>query len=239
LPTEKEIIPLLFSIPVLKVYNYNQYFSFILVIACGIRLFLNIKRNEKIFLIFFLLYSCLHAANFTALICSIIIIIFSFLNNKFQNDKIHDLIFRIFSYFFISMFFLIPLFSEFLLHLLNFENFKNFYQLTTRLERYSVFITNLNFTIFVNGVYPNPIFDQQMHNQMLEYFSFFGLIKTLFLIFILFIIYKRIKKIYFFFPLSVAIGLGGGLNEIFTHLYTGQIIFFYLVFSSNFKMKSN
>jgi len=53
LPTEKEIVPSLFSIPVLKVYNYNQYFSFILAIVCGIRLFLNIKINEKIFIIFF------------------------------------------------------------------------------------------------------------------------------------------------------------------------------------------
>lgn len=239
LPTEKEIVPSLFSIPVLKVYNYNQYFSFILAIACGVRLFLNIKINEKIFIIFFLIYSCLHAANFTALICSIIIIIFSFLNKKFPNDKIHDLNFRIFSYFFISMFFLIPVYSEFLLQFLNLENSKNFYQLVTRLERYSVFITNFNFTFFFNGIYPYPIFKQQMHNQFLEYLSFFGLIKTFFLMFILFIIFKRIKEIYFFFPLSVVIGLGGGLNEIFTHLYTGQIIFFYLVFSSNFKMKFN
>jgi hypothetical protein len=43
----------------------------------------------------------------------------------------------------------------------------------------------------------------------------------------------KISKIEFLIPLSITIGIGGGLNEIFTHLYTGQILFLYICFSSS------
>jgi hypothetical protein len=79
LPKIKEFQPYLFA-NYFKVYNYNQYFSFILVFVCGVRLFLKINNFERYFHSLFIIYSCLHAMNITALICGIIIIIFSTLN---------------------------------------------------------------------------------------------------------------------------------------------------------------
>ena len=136
------------------------------------------------------------------------------------------------------MFIEIPFFSKFILSL-GLEGWDNgtIYQLTTRLERYSIYFENFNFLFLFNGIFPEPFFVHQMHNQLLEYFTFFGVLKTFFLIFILLVIYLKIEKIYYIFPLSVIVGFGGGLNEIFTHWYTGQIIFFYLVFCSNYKVK--
>jgi hypothetical protein len=221
-----------------KVYNYNQYFSFILVFVCGVRLFLKINNFERYFHILFIIYSCLHANNLTALICGIIIIIFSTLNNFLQKNKYNEQNLKLISFFFISMFIAIPFFSKFILSL-GLEDLDNerIYQLITRLVRYSIFFENFDFLFLFNGIFPEPFFINQMHNQLLEYFSYFGVLKTFFLIFILIVIYRKIEKIYYIFPMSVIIGLGGGLNEIFTHWYTGQIIFFYLVFCSNYKIK--
>jgi hypothetical protein len=237
LPDIKEFQPYLFA-DYFKVYNYNQYFSFILVFVCGVRLFLKINNFERFFHILFIIYSSLHAYNFTAFICGIIIIIFSILNNFLQKNKHNEQNLKLISFFFSSMFIAIPFFSKFILSL-GLEDLDNvsIYQLTTRLERYSFILENFNFLFLFNGIFPEPFYVHQTHNQLLEYFSFFGVFKTFFLIFILLIIYQKIEKIYYIFPLSVIIGLGGGLNEIFTHWYTGQIIFFYLVFCSNYKIK--
>jgi hypothetical protein len=233
----KEFQPYLFA-NYFKVYNYNQYFSFILVFVCGVRLFLKINNFERYFHILFIIYSSLHAYNLNAFICGIIIIIFSTLNIFYKKNKHNEQNLKLISFFFTSMFIAIPFFSKFILSLgLEDWDIMSVYQLITRLERYSFFFENFKVLFLFNGIFPEPFFVNQMHSQLLEYFSFFGVFKTFFLIFILLVIYKKIEKIYYIFPLSVIIGLGGGLNEILTHWYTGQIIFFYLVFCSNYKVK--
>jgi len=60
----------------IEIYNYEQYFSFILVLVSGIRLFLISKKKEEFFLASLMILGPYHAVNYNALICSILIILF-------------------------------------------------------------------------------------------------------------------------------------------------------------------
>jgi hypothetical protein len=213
---------------------------------CGIRIFFSSSKKEIVFLISLMIYSCVHSWNFTALFCSLFIIFFKicFLFNS--KSKTNHKIFRLISYCIASLLFLIPIFSSIILDLGSEYMHENLsiqddvlYSLYTRLVRYSLFFSHLDFSNLFYGIYPQPFLTQQVHSQFLEYISFFGILKSLLLLIIIIYLLKYISKIEFLLPLSIIIGLGGGLNEIFTHLYTGQIIFFYICFCSNiFKKKT-
>jgi hypothetical protein len=243
IPDNTEFWPNLF-INEIKIYNYNQYFSFILVLMCGIRIFFSSSKKEMVFLILLMIYSCVHSWNFTALICSLFIIFFKIFFLYNLKSKINHKIFRLISYCMASLLFLIPIFSSVILDFgskylhdgLSIHG-DVLYSLYTRLIRFSLFFSHLDISNLFYGIYPRPLLTQQIHSQFLEYISFFGILRSLLLLIIIIYLLKYISKIEFLLPLSIIIGLGGGLNEIFTHLYTGQIIFFYICFCSNIYKK--
>jgi len=217
----------------INVYNYSQYFSFVLVISCGVRLFVSTKKKEIFFLIFIMIIGCIHASNNTAFICAVLISCFFFLSKKsFLKNN-----YKIISDLFLFLIILTPFFSYILLFM-NFELIKYFAQLETRFLRYDHLLSQLQAIHFFYGIYPDPFFTRQPHNQILEYIMFFGILRALFLIGIIIYILKKISNIEYRIPLSITIGLGSSLTELFTHTYTGQIIFLYACFSS-FVSKKN
>ena len=224
----------------IKIYNYNQYFSFILVLVCGIRLFLVSKKKEEFFLASMMLLSSYHALNFTSLICAILIIFFKIIfliipkNN--QNVKILKLI----SYLFALTIIIFPLFSFMLIHLTSdFISMSNFDNLYSRFLRYDLIINNLKFENLIYGSYPNSFGVGQPHSQFLEYVLYFGIVRAAVLIFIILFMVFKISRIEYLLPLCIIIGLGGGFNELFSHWYNSQIIFFYICLSSLIKINKN
>jgi hypothetical protein len=224
----------------IKIYNYNQYFSFILVLVCGIRLFLVSKKKEQFFLASMMLLSSYHALNFTSLICAILIIFFKIIflivpkNN--QNVKILKLI----SYLFALTIIIFPLFSFILIHLTSdFINISNFDNLYSRFFRYDLIINNLKFENLIYGSYPNSFGAGQPHSQFLEYVLYFGIVRATVLIFIILFMIFKISRIEYLLPVCIIIGLGGAFNELFSHWYNSQIIFFYICLSSLIKINKN
>lgn len=212
----------------ITVYNYSQYFSFVLVISCGVRLFVSTKKKEIFFLIFIMIIGSIHASNNTAIVCSVLISCIFFLSKKsFLKNN-----FKIISDLFLLLLILTPFFS-FVLLFMNLEFINNFAQLQTRLVRYDLVLSQLEAINFFYGIYPGPFFTQQPHNQILEYIMFFGILRAFFLIGLIIYMIKKISKIEYLIPLSVTIGLAGSLNELFTHTYTGQILFLYICFASS------
>jgi hypothetical protein len=221
----------------IKIYNYNQYFSFILVLVCGIRLFLISKKKEEFFLASMMLLSSYHAVNFTSLICAILIIFFKIIfliipkNN--QNVKILKLI----SYLFALTIIIFPLFSFILIHLTSdFINTSNFGNLHSRFLKYDLIINNLKFENLIYGTYPNSFGVTQAHSQFLEYVLYFGIVRAAVLIFIILFMVFKISRIEYLLPVCIIIGLGGAFTELFSHWYNSQIIFFYICLSSIIKI---
>jgi hypothetical protein len=219
----------------IKVYNYNQYFSFILVLVCGVRLFL-ISNKKEIFFISLVMFSgSIHAVNFNALICALIIFFFKFTYFYSSKSKLNIRIFRLLSYLIASSILIIPIFGSLALNLIEYSYLNIPYNLTTRLLRYYEIFSQLDFSNFLFGIYPDPFDTRQPHSQFLEYILYFGVFRALFLIVLIFFMLSKIRAIEYLLPLCVIIGFGGSINEIISHLYTGQIIFFYAFISSLLK----
>jgi hypothetical protein len=221
----------------INIYNYNQYFSFILVLVCGIRLFLISKKKEGFFLTILMLIAPIHAVNYVAFICSILIIIFKiiFLINS-KSKKILNIL-KLFSYIFASTIVIIPLFSFIIpptiLEILNESGFTN---LTIRFIKYNFIFENLKLENLLYGSYPNSFFSTQSHSQFLEYILYFGFLKATFLIFIILFMILKITRIEYLLPVCVIIGLGGAFNELLSHWYNSQIILLYICLSSLIKI---
>jgi hypothetical protein len=220
----------------IKIYNYNQYFSFILVLVCGIRLFLISKKKEEFFLSSMMLLSSYHANNYTSLICAIIIIFFKIIfliipkNN--QNVKILKLI----SYLFALMIIILPLSSFILIQLTSdFINEANFNNLYSRFLKYDLIINNLKFENLIYGAYANSFGTGQPHSQFLEYILHFGFLRAAVLIAIIYLMIFKISRIEYLLPVCIIIGFGGAFTELFSHWYNSQIIFFYICLSSLIK----
>lgn len=224
----------------IQIYNYWQYFSFILALVCGIRLFLISKKKEEFFLASLMILSSYHSNNYNALICSILIIffkVFFFISKK--NEK-NLRIFKLISYLFAVAIFLIPIFNFSLVKLTeDYVNINNLQNLYFRYYMHAAVLNNLNFEHLIFGLYPDLITKQQPHSQFLEYVLYHGFLRATFLIFIIFFMMSKINRIEYLLPLCIIIGLGGALNELFSHWYNSQIIFFYIIFSSLIKEKKN
>lgn len=224
-----------FFIDYFKVYNYNQYFSFILVMVAGVRIFSSSKNLEILFFAVIMFYGCIDAKNYTAILCGLTIIIFklSYLTlSKFKNKKI---IIKTCCYLIISIFFLLPIFSYLIIEILSSypANDKQILTFFSRLYRWDFIFSNMEIINILSGIYPNPYYLHQPHNQFLEYFLYFGLVKATILTSIIYLMIRRISEIKFLIPLSVVIGLGGAMTEILSHLYTSQIIFMYIIFAAS------
>ena len=214
-----------------KVYNYNQFFSYILFLGCAVRIFNSSSFMEKALVIILLLFSCYHATNTTALLCSILFILIYFtynFSNNFANfaNKNSNFI----PICFLLLFFIIPLFSYFFLDLIaenGVDKSLEFKGINTRFYRYEDYLSNLNLSNLFSGIYPNPFETLQPHNQLIEYFIFFGFLKSFILCGILGYIILNIKNFSYSIPLCIILGCGGGLSEIISHLYTGPFFFIY------------
>ena len=230
-----------FLINTFKIYNYNQYFSFILVLVSGVRIFVSTRKIEILFFILVMIYGCLDARNYSAFISAIIIILLKILYpflSKVINVKN---LYRLIGYFFVSLIFLMPIFS-FLNEIPSLSdsiNGKHLDTLIIRLDRWVYIISNLHILNLLSGIYPDPFLIQQPHNQFLEYVLFFGFIKSAFLIGLIYFMISKISEIKYFIPISIILGIGGAITEIISHLYTSQIIFMYIIFSSYVSRKKS
>jgi hypothetical protein len=228
-----------FIISFFKVYNYNQYFSFILVLASSVRIFSSLNKLEVSFFILIMFYGCLDANNVTAFLCATIIIIYKILYPlllKLKNEKI---ISKFFSFFFLSLFFLIPIFSFIFVESIIYISEVNdrLESLEVRLIRWEYIMSNLNMLNMLSGIYPEPFIINQPHNQFLEYVLFFGIVKSFLLLGVIYFVIYRISEIKYLIPISIIIGIGGSMTEIITHFYTSQILFLYIIFASSVARK--
>jgi len=132
---------------------------------------------------------------------------------------------------------IIPLFSfiipQSVLEIISTSNLSN---LSTRFIRYNLFLESFKLENLLYGSYPNSYFSTQLHSQFLEYILYFGFFKATFLMFIIWFMILKITRIEYLLPLCVIIGLGGALNELFSHWYNSQIIFLYICLSSLIKI---
>ena len=221
----------------INIYNYNQYFSFILVLVCGIRLFLISENMEVFFLDILMLISPIHAVNNAAFFCSILIIIFKIVFIIFsKSEKILNIL-KLISYMFALTIVIIPLFSfiipQTVLEIMSASNLSN---LSIRFIKYNFIFENLKLENLLYGSYPNSFFSTQPHSQFLEYILYFGFLRATFLIFIIWFMILKITRIEYLLPVCVIIGLGGAFNELFSHWYNSQIIFLYICLSSLIKI---
>jgi hypothetical protein len=153
----------------IKIYNYNQYFSFILVLVCGIRLFLISKKKEEFFLVSMMLLGSYHAVNSTSFICAILIIFFKIVFLIISKNNQNLKIFKLISYLFALSIITIPFFSFILINLTSdFINTSNFSNLYSRFIRYNYILENLNVENWLYGSYPNSFGMGQPHSQFLE-----------------------------------------------------------------------
>jgi hypothetical protein len=184
-----------------------------------------------------MLISPIHAVNDTAFFCSILLIIFKiifFFNSKSKKILI---ILKLTSYIFALTIVIIPLFSFIIpqttLEIINDSNLSN---LSIRFIKYNFIFENLKLENLLYGSYPNSFFSTQPHSQFLEYILYFGFLRAAFLIFIIWFMILKITRIEYLLPICVIIGLGGALNEVFSHWYNSQIIFLYICLSSLIKI---
>jgi hypothetical protein len=227
----------------IKVYNYNQYFSYILLLACGVRIFNSDSILEKVLITIFLIYSCYHSTNTTALFSSILLMIIYIalsLSNNFALIVKNNT--NYFSISILSLFFILPFLNFFFLYLVNdtgIDQIPGLKGIHTRFNRYDDYLSNIGLDNLFYGIYPNAFEDLQPHNQFIEYLIFFGFLKTTILISLFLYILLNIKNFKYSIPLSIIFGLGGGLSEIVSHLYTGPLLLIYSYLCTFIKVEKN
>lgn len=215
----------------IKVYNYNQYFSYILFLGCAVRIFNSSSNLEKVLVNFLLFFSCYHATNSTALFCSILFIIIYFtynLSNNFANFINKNSNFTSISI--LLFFFIFPLLGFVFLNITSnygIDQSLEFKGIHTRFNRYVDYLSILNLNNLFSGIYPNVFENLQPHNQLIEYFIYFGFLKAFFLVGIILYIILNIKNARYSIPLCIILGFGGGLSELISHLYTGPLLLIY------------
>jgi len=140
------------------------------------------------------------------------------------------------SYLFASAIIIIPLFSFVLIQVTSdFINPTQYDNLHFRFVKYMYILDSLNFEHLIYALYPDLHNKNQVHSQFLEYVLYYGFFRAIFLIFIIWFWILKIIRIEYLLPVCVIVGLGGALNELFSHWYNSQIIFFYIIFSSLIK----